>query len=127
MVRFPNLNAAEVATVGESENAAIEFEGDVDVNAGTGLIGEFREFLRVGEPEKLSIEFEMESDDGARKLEPKIFSLAADGEDYLILSGANEGRGRLRFCGDGVEDMDAANAAALDEGAKSSRDRLYFR
>lgn len=91
MLRLPNLNTAEVATVGESENAAIEFESDVDVNAGAGLIGEFREFLRVGEPEKLSIEFEMESDNGAGKFEPKIFSLAADGEDCLILSGANEG------------------------------------
>jgi hypothetical protein len=91
LLRFPNLNTAEVATVGESENAAIEFEGDIDMNAGTGLIGEFREFLGVGEPEKLSIEFEMESDDGAGKFEPKIFSLATDGEDYLTLSGANEG------------------------------------
>ena len=91
MLRFPHLNTAEVATVGESENAAIKFEGDVDMNAGTGLIGEFREFLRVGEPEKLSIELEMESDDGAGKFEPKIFSLASDGEDYMILSGVNEG------------------------------------
>jgi hypothetical protein len=91
LLGFPSLNAAEVATVGESENAAIEFESDVDVNAGAGLIGEFREFLRVGEPEKLSIEFEMESDDGAGKFEPKILSFATDGEDYLILSGANEG------------------------------------
>ena len=116
-----------MASVGESENAAIEFEGDVDVNSGTRLIGDFREFLPVREPEKLPIEFEMERDDGARKFEPKIFSLAADGEDYLILSGVNEGRGRLRFCGDGVKDMNAANAAVLDERAKSSRDRLYFR
>jgi hypothetical protein len=80
-----------MAGVGESENAAIEFEGDVNVNAGAGLIGKFREFLRVGEPEKPSIEFEMESDDGTGKFEPKILSLAADGEDCLILSGANEG------------------------------------
>lgn len=60
-----DLNAAEMATVGETEDAFVEFEGYVNVGAGFGggLVGFGEEFFGVGEPEELAVEFEMERDD----------------------------------------------------------------
>lgn len=35
--------------------------------------------------------------------------------------------GRLRFCNNGVENMDAADEAMLDERAQGAGDGFYFR
>jgi hypothetical protein len=120
------LDPAEVAAVGETENAAIKLEGNVHVDA-IGLIGKFREFFCAREPHELAIEFEVKSDDGLGEFEPKVFAFAADGEDFLILGDAGEGCRRLGLCGDGVEDVDATDAAALNERAEGAANGFYFR
>lgn len=60
-----------MTAVGEAEHAAIEFEGDIHVDAvGAVTIGACEEVLGVAEPDELAVEFEMKSDDGSGKFEP---------------------------------------------------------
>jgi len=61
---LPDLNAAEMAAIGETEDAFVEFEGYVNVDASFvfGLVGFGQEFFGVGEPEELAVEFEVEGD-----------------------------------------------------------------
>ncbi len=121
-------DAAEVAAVGETEDAFVEFEGDVHVNVSGRFffVGDGEHFFCVGEPEKLAIEFEMESDDAAIELKPEVFSVALDELDALAFGEARELRRILRFCDDGMEDVNAADFATLDERAKSLRDGFDF-
>ena len=122
------MYAAKVAAVGETEDALIEFESDVHVDAvGAGTISAREQFLRIAKPDELAIEFEMKSNNGVGKFEPEVFALAAGSDDFLILGGTGELCRRLRFCGDGVKNMDAANEAILDERAQSAHDGFYFR
>jgi hypothetical protein len=56
----------------------------------------------------------MECDDGTGQLQPKIFAFSLDGLDALAFGYACELRGRLRFGGDGMQDVDAANFSSFD-------------
>jgi hypothetical protein len=116
-----------MAAIGETENTFVEFESDVNVDAGVFLIGDFKHFFGVGEPEKLAIELEMQSDDATRESKPEIFSLSLNGLDSLTFGESSELRRTLRFSGDGVQDVNAANLSSYDEGAESLRDGFYFR
>jgi hypothetical protein len=56
----------------------------------------------------------MQGDDPAGEFEPEIFSLSADRADLLAYGCAGQMGGRLRFCGDGVEDVDTADSSPFD-------------
>src|SRR5271170_5102503 len=105
-----------MAAVGETEDAFVEFQGYVNMDAtfGFGLVGFGQEFFGVGKPEELPVELEVEGDDSFGQLEPEVFSLPLDGLDFLAFCCARELRGRLRFRGDGVEDVDAADLVPFD-------------
>ena len=47
---FPDVNAAEVAAISESEDTVVKFEGNVHVNTGVTLVGKFQKFLAIGKP-----------------------------------------------------------------------------
>jgi len=57
----PDLDAAEMAAVSETEDAFIEFEGYVDVDGdfGFGFVGFGQQFFGAGEPEESAVEFEV--------------------------------------------------------------------
>lgn len=83
---FVELDAAEMTAVSETEDAAIEFESDVHVDAvGAGTISACEQFLGIAKPNELAVEFEMKSDDGSGEFKPEIFAFAADSEDFFIL------------------------------------------
>jgi hypothetical protein len=84
------------------------------VDVGGLLVGDFEHFPGAGEPEELAVEFEVKRDDSFFELEPEIFAFSLDGKDALAFSYARELRGRLRFGGDGMQDVDAANLSAHD-------------
>ena len=123
-----DLDAAEVAPVGETENTFVEFESYVHVGARFrfGFVGFGEEFFGVGEPEESAVEFKVEGEDASGQLEPEVFTFALDRLDFLAFGGAGELRGRLRFRGDSVEDVDAAYLARCDERPKSLGDGFYF-
>lgn len=126
MLGRPNLNAAEVAAINETEDALREFESDVDVDAGGSLIGDGKHLFCIGKPEKLAVEFEMQGDDCIWELEEEIFSASFYSEDSLAFGSSCEVGGVLRFCGDRVQDVDAADSLTLDERAEGSCDSFYF-
>jgi len=124
---FVELNAAEMTAVSETEDAAIEFESDVHVDAvGAGTISVCEQFLGIAKPNELAVEFEMKSDDGSGESKPEIFAFAADSEDFFILGYMRELCRRLQLCGNGVEDVSATDAAMLDERAQGAGDGFYF-
>jgi hypothetical protein len=82
--------------------------------------------LSIGEPDELAVKFEVKSNAAAVEIEEEILSPAGDRLDAATSCYASEeGRG-LRFYGDGMEDVNAANAAALREWAKGASDGFYL-
>ena len=115
-----------MAAIGETKNAFVEFESDVNVDTSFFLIGDFEHFPGVGKPEELAVELEVQSDNATRELKPEIFAFSLNGLDSLTFGESRELRRALRFCGDGVQDVNAANLSSYDERAQGLRDGFYF-
>jgi hypothetical protein len=47
---FPDVNAAEVAAISESEDTFVQFEGNVHVNTVFTLVSKFQKFFAIGKP-----------------------------------------------------------------------------
>ena len=125
--RFEEVNTAEVTAVGEAEDAAVEFQCDVDVNVLRSAVCPGEHFFGRGEPEKPPVEAEVDDDHAAIEFEQEIFSIASDGANGLLVRRLNEARRRLRLCGDGMKDVDATDSFSVDERAKSLCDCFDFR
>ena len=121
------MNAAEMATIGETENAFVQLESNVHVRAGFAHVGAFQQFFAIREPQKLAIEFEMHGQEATVQSEENIFSFAADDSNAAALRLVGDMRSRLRFRGDGVKDVDTADSPALDEGPQRANDSFHFR
>jgi hypothetical protein len=63
----------------------------------------------------------------AVEIEKKVFASALNRADVPAFRDACDLRGLLWLRGDGMQDMDAANPATLDESAKCARYGFYFR
>jgi hypothetical protein len=59
-------------------------------------------------------------------VQPEIFAFSLDREDSLAFCNSGNVRGILRFCRDGVQDVDAANPSLVDQWAQRSSDGFYF-
>ncbi len=115
---FEEVDAAEVATIGETEDAAIEFKGDVNVDVVGRAVGFGFEIARGGEPEKLAVEAEMQGEESAIELEKKIFAVASNGADGLVLGGTGKLARLLRLGDDWVQDLDDTNFLPRTSGRK---------
>jgi hypothetical protein len=115
--RWPRVNAAEMPAVREGKDAFVEFQGDVDVNAGVGLLVCARvDFLCVRKVNEMPVESEMHFDRRAVvEHEKQIFPFALNGVDTATGEEFRDVRRRLRQHGDRMENFDAANFARLDE------------
>jgi len=74
-----------MAAIGETENALVQLEGNVDVNAVLGIVGATKKFFGGGKPKELAVEFEMQSDQAVLECDKHVFALTSDGANALIL------------------------------------------
>jgi len=111
------MHATEMTAVCEAERSSIQFEGHIHVHAAFRLIRATQHFLRAAEPNELTIEAEVHREQTAIEKEKKVFAPTQDGTYFLSCRKASEMRGLLRPCGDGMKDVDTANATTLDESA----------
>lgn len=109
------MDAAEVATVGEAQNAAAEFESYVNVDIAWRAIRFCLEVTRGAKPEELAVETEMQGEEAAIKFEEEVFALARYGTNRLVFCSANEVIGFLSFCGNWVQDINAPNLFAVNQ------------
>ena len=47
---FPEVNAAEVAAISETQNTFVQFESNIDVNTVFILVGTIQQFFAIGKP-----------------------------------------------------------------------------
>ena len=106
-----------MATVGEAENAAVEFQGYVNVDVVRRPVGSCFEVARGSEPEESAVEAKVQGEDAAVKFKKKIFSVAGNGANGLIFCGPSELCRFLRFDCDRVQDVYCANLLAPNQGA----------
>jgi hypothetical protein len=123
---FPEVDAAQMATVGEGENALVELERDVDVGAAGLLVCAIQELFGVGEPDEVAIEAKMHFDEATIKDEEEVLAAAGDGVDLAIVGGAGDLSWGLGLRGDGMEDMDCDDFAASDEWPQCHCDSFDF-
>jgi hypothetical protein len=116
-----------MAAVGEAQDALDQFEGDIHVDAAVGLVGVTEQFSRVAEPQELAVKPEVQREQAAIESEKKIFASALNCMNLPAFREARELRGCLRFRGDGMQNVDAANPATLDERAECARDSFDLR
>jgi hypothetical protein len=91
------------------------------------LVGATEHFFRVAEPQELAVEAKVHGQDAAIEIEKKVFAFALNGVDVPAFRGACDLRRFLWLRGDGVQNVDAANPAALDERAECARYGFNFR
>jgi hypothetical protein len=85
------------------------------------------QFSRVAEPQELAVKPEVHREQAAIENEKKIFASAPNRADLAAFREARELRGFLRLRGDEMQDVDAADAATLDERAEGTRDGFDLR
>ena len=44
---FPEMDPTEMAAIGETEAAIVQFKGDIDVHAHFALVGTFEQFIAI--------------------------------------------------------------------------------
>src|SRR5437660_11351467 len=59
--------------------------------------------------------------------EKQVFAFAIDDENALSLSMTRDMRSGLRFCGNGMKDVNATDSSTLDEGTKRAGNGFHFR
>jgi len=111
------VHTSEMAAVGERQDPFVEFQGHVNVDTAVGLIRSIEHFFRVGKPDELSIQPEVHRQKATFQMNQQVFSSSLDGTDELALREMSQFCCRLGLRGDGVQGVDATNAAALDERA----------
>src|SRR5258708_202014 len=90
-------------------------------------VGATEYLFRVVEPHELAVKAKVHRQDAAVEIEKKVFAFALNRADVPAFRDACDLRGLLRLRGDGMQDMDAANPATLDERAKCARYGFYLR
>ncbi len=91
------------------------------------LIGATEHFFRVAEPQELAVEAKVHRQDAATEGEKKVFAFALNSADVSAFRDAREMRGFLWLRGDGMQNVNAANPAMLDERAERTRYGFDFR
>jgi len=97
------------------------------VHAVLGLVGATEHFFRVVEPKELAVKAKVHRQNAAIEIEKKVFAFALNRADAPTFRDACDLRGFLRLCGNGMQDVDAANASALGERAERARHGFHFR
>jgi len=115
--RLKEMHATEVTAVGEAKDAAIEFEGYVNMNVLLLAICPREQLFGGAEPQQPAIEAKVDDEDAAIQFEQQVFAKPSDAASGLFLRRPRNRRGRLRLRRDGVEDVDAPNRAAEHERA----------
>ena len=116
-----------MTAVRETENGFVELEGYIDMDAGFGQVGKVEHSSGIGKPKKPPIKTEMQRDDSVCELQKKIFAEPLHRDDSLAFRESCKMSRALRFRGNRVQDMNAANAALHNQGPQSARDGFYFR
>jgi hypothetical protein len=115
---LPRVDAAEVAAVGKTENAAVQFECNIHMHKACAIVGTLHQFLRVFEPEELAIEPEVERKQSAVENEEHVFAFAFDSTNAAALGETGYVGRSLRLSRDGVEYVNAPYALALNDRAE---------
>lgn len=68
----------------------------------------------------------MKDKNAPRELKDEVLSVARNFLDSLVFREASQIRGLLRFCGDGMKDVNGADSFSTDQWAQSPRNRFYF-
>jgi len=113
---FPCVNAAKVAAIGKTEDTFVQFEGYIHVHSIFTFVGDLQQFFAIRKPEKLAIEAKMHSQQAAVQNKKNIFTFAIDNANASALGMTGDMRNGLRLCGDGMENVNAADSPTLDEG-----------
>ena len=116
-----------MALIGEAQHALIEFESHIHMDAIRLLIGAAEKFVSGTKPDELAIEAEVQFEPAAIKREQKVFAVAGGIEDAAAAGELRELRWRLRFRGNGMKNMDAADATFANERAQTARYSFDFR
>jgi hypothetical protein len=91
------------------------------------LVGAMEHFFRVAEPQELAVEAKVHGQDAAIEIEKKVFAFALNRADAPAFRDACDLRRFLWPRDDGVQNVNAANPATLDERAKCARYGFNFR
>jgi hypothetical protein len=121
------VNAAEVAAIGETEDAFVQFEGDIHMHALFTMVGAFQKFFATRKPEELAIEPKMHCQQAAVQDEKHVLAVAIDGANAAAFGMAGDMRSGLRLRGDGMKYVNATDSPALDKGTERTDDSFHFR
>lgn len=92
-----------------------------------GLVGATEHFFRVAEPQELAVEPKVHGQNAVVEIEKEVFAFALNRADVPAFRDACDLRRFLWLRGDGVQNVNAANSATLDERAECARYGFYFR
>ena len=121
------MNAAELATIGEAEDAFVQLESNIYVHAIFKLIDAKEQLFRIREPNELTIKPKMKCEQSTVEIEEQIFAATLDSSNSPFLGEARELRRFLWLRGTRVKDVDAANPLTHDQRTQSARDGFYLR
>src|SRR5882762_2848965 len=108
--RFPSVHSAEVAPVRKAENAFVQFESNVHMNAVPRPIRMLQEFLRIQKPHKLAIQAEVHRQQTAIQQQENVFPPAIDLSNVPAFGKARNMSRSLRFRSNRMQDVDASDA-----------------
>lgn len=75
------MDAAEMAAIGEAEDAIVQFERYVHVYSILRLVGATEHLFRVAEPQELAVEAKVHRQDTVIESEKKVFAFALNRAD----------------------------------------------
>jgi hypothetical protein len=116
-----------MAAVGKPENSLLQFQGDIHMNAAFRAVGVPQKFFRIRKPDELTIQAEVHGQQAAVQKQKHILSLAFDSSNSLTFRKPGKMGRSLRFCSNRVQDVNAPDAASLNQRAEGANHGFYFR
>jgi hypothetical protein len=85
------------------------------------LIGAAEQFVGAAKPDELAIEAEVQFEQATIEGEQEVFAVARGIKDVASAGKLCDLHRRLRFCCDGMKDVDATDTASTNKGTQAAR------
>ena len=112
--RVPRVHTAKMALVRKPENSLLQFQGDIHMNTASHAVGASQKFLRIREPDELAIETKVHRKQAAAQKQKHILPFALDCSNFLTFRKPGKMDRSLRFCSDGVQDVNTPDALSTN-------------
>src|SRR6267143_4652606 len=124
---FPSVHSAEMAPVRKPENALLQFQRDIHMNAAFCPVGAHQKFLRIRKPDELAVQTEVHRQQAAVQKQKHILPVALDRSNSLTFRKSGKMDRSLRFSSNRVQDVNTPDALSTNQGTQSANHGFYFR